>query len=130
MECQATHGNDVLCSNGYYGFQPLLNGAVAVGPGGGGGAGGGGYHEDQMMSVSNGHLAGGGQAHAGSLAWQRKRGRGDEAAGCVNGADSAAAGLLNGTSAKASADCLSNALLAAFLHREKRASQQTFWCRT
>jgi hypothetical protein len=53
-----------------------------------------------MMSVSNGHLAGGGQAHAGSLAWQRKRGRGDEAAGCVNGADSAAAGLLNGTSAK------------------------------
>ena len=99
MECQTTQGNDVLCSNGYYGFQPLLNGAGA----GGGGEGAGGvydHHEERIVSVSNGHLLAGG--HAGALAWQqRKRSRDDEAAAsCGNGADlAAAAGLLNGTSA-------------------------------
>ena len=95
MECQATYNNDVLCSNGYYGFQPLLNG----GGGGGGGGAGGVYHGE--MCVSNGHAAGGLEAEAASLAWQRKRGRDEEA---VNGCGNGVAGLVNGTSAKASAE--------------------------
>ena len=115
MECQATYNNDVLCSNGYYGFQPLLNG----GGGGGGGGAGGVYHEETC--VSNGHAAGGLEAEAASLAWQRKRGRDEEA---VNGCGNGVAGPVNVTSAKASANRLSIYLSRQlphrlFLHRER-----------
>ena len=81
MELQATaHNNDVLCSNGYYGFQPLLSGAE----------GGGGGEAGQAMALSNGHA--GGLALAVCPARQRKRNRQEEAT----------SGVANGTAAKVS----------------------------
>ena len=83
MECQTAHGEVVFCSNGYYGFQPLLNGVAA----------------GERESHTNGTLGeGGGIAHAASpeAFWQRKRQRED----CGNGVE-CVAGLANGGAAAA-----------------------------
>lgn len=58
MECHSleTHPN-VLCTNGYYGYQPLLNGSA------------------ETVAHSNGHVACWNPASAAVCAWPRKRSR-------------------------------------------------------
>lgn len=84
MDCQASQSN-VTCTNGYYGFQPVLNGSS------------GGYSESGVVPQSNGH----GGCHvefngtASSAAWQRKRtrdifGNGDAMAGELESNETAA----------------------------------------
>lgn len=84
MDCQASQSN-VMCTNGYYGFQPTLNGSP-------------GYSEAGAVSQSNGHDGSHVECNgiASPAAWQRKRNRD------IFGNGDATAGELehNGTAAK------------------------------
>ena len=89
MECQTAQSN-TLCTNGYYGFQPVLNGDMAACQQNAGVA--------SLPNGANGHEEWNGGLS--SLAWQRKRGREDVVYGNGDAAVHAGEALLDCTTAK------------------------------